>query len=196
MMMMMTTEVSASCCCHEEWSPQQHKGSVQAKIIDLGTGLFSCWEIHCLQRKRCRHSQQQEATDRKIPLPRKGHWEQGHSPKVSEDQALRGERTWKPVWRKAVYTHVWGQSACGFTVCGVECLPVLPTHLTLVCPGALSHNQGAAQMSWEICKVADSLTKADAQEKEEGSEGQAGFASSVLDMASSGRVKAPLSLDR
>lgn len=76
---------------------------------------------------------------------------------------------------------------------------MLPTHLTLVCPGTPGHNQGAAQMSWEICKVADSstfpITKADAQEKEEGLEGQAGFASSVLDMASSGRVKAPLSLD-
>lgn len=54
-------------------------------------------------------------------------------------------------------------------------------------------------MSWEICKVAGSstfpITKTDAQEKEEGLEGQAGFASSVLDMASSRRVKAPLSLD-
>lgn len=79
------TEVSASRCCHEEWSPQQHKGSVQAKIIDLGTGLFSCWEIHCLQRKRCRHSQQQEATDRKIPLPLKGLLGAGPQP-----QSIRG----------------------------------------------------------------------------------------------------------
>lgn len=68
------------------------------------------------------------------------------------------------------WLHTCGASQHVDSPCGVECLPVLPTHLTLMCPGIPGHNRDSPDVMGDLCSSTFPITKAVVQEKEEGLE--------------------------